>query len=374
MPDKIKICYILSHLPQGGAERQTLNLIKGLDSERYDITLILYASTEIFYKEVTALPVRLIINPASDSNKLMRNLRHAISLRRSLRRQEYDLLHTMLFHNGFWVRLLAPGRYNGRILYSIRNTIDESPLHEKLAEKLVAFRSVVVTNSFKVLNQYIDLVGEKYRPRVHNIYNGIDVQRFEYESIPETGDRIVIGTVGRQTALKNQIQILRAIREVCKTEPVHLYIIGDKSKESYIENERFVDENQLRGTVEILDSQANIEDYYRRFNIFVLSSVNESCPNSLLEAMLSRSLCIVSAGSNPDHYISEGINGFVYDGSLEMLTEKLYQAISLVRSRGHHEIVNNGCEYVKTNFSYVSMVNAYDGLYNDMLDDKRSGQ
>jgi len=364
----------LSHLPQGGAERQTLNLIKGLDSERYDITLILYASTEIFYKEVTALPIRLIINPASDSNKLMRNLSHAIFLRRSLRLKDYDLLHTMLFHNGFWVRLLAPGRYNGRILYSIRNTIDDSPLHEKLAEKLVAFRSMVVTNSFKVLNQYIDLVGEKYRPRVHNIYNGIDVYRFESDSFTETGDRIVIGTVGRQTALKNQIQILRAIRDVCKTEPVHFYIIGDKSKESYVDNERYVDENLLRGTVDILDSQANIEAYYRRFNIFVLSSVNESCPNSLLEAMLSKCLCIVSAGSNPDNYITDGINGFVYDGSLEMLKEKIYQAILLVRSGSHHEIVNNGCEYVKRSFSYVSMVNAYDGLYRAMLDNKHSRQ
>lgn len=365
--DKIRLCFILSHLPQGGAERQTINLIRGLNPDNYEITLILYANSEIFYKEVVGLPIKLIINSASRSNKLVRNIKHAIFLRKALKINEFDVLHTMLYHNGLWVRILAPRKYYGRILYSVRNTIDEIPFYERLAEKLLAGRSQVVTNSKKVLEQYVSTVGEHHRPRVVNVYNGIEVSKFSSEQPPVVGEEIILGSVGRQTILKNQIQILQAIRSIAGTVPVHFYLIGDKTKESYIDNERFVIENRLGENVTILDSQAEIELYYKRFNVFVLSSINESCPNALLEAMLSRCLCVVSEGANSDHFITDGVNGLIYNGTDKMLADKLLEAITLIRNNKHHIMVDNGFDYVIKNFSYNSMVLAYNSIYQKIL-------
>lgn len=365
--DKIRLCIILSHLPQGGAERQTINLIRGLNPDNYEITLILYANSEIFYKEVIAFPIKLITNNASGSNRLFRNIKHAIFLRKILKINDFDILHTLLYHNGFWVRLLAPGKYDGRILYSIRNTIDEIPFHERLTEKLLAGRSKVVTNSKKVLEQYVSTVGERHRSRVVNIYNGIEVSKFSSDQPPVVGEVIILGAVGRQTILKNQVQILKAIRSIAGTVPLHFYLIGDKTKESYVDNERFVTENRLGEIVTILDSQADIEVFYRRFNVFVLSSINESCPNALLEAMLSRCLCVVSEGANSDQFITDGVNGLVYNGSDEMLADKLLEAIELIRTNNHHLIVGNGFDYVTKNFSYNSMVLAYNSIYQAML-------
>ncbi len=365
--NKVRLCFILSHLPQGGAERQTINLIRGLNPDIYEITLILYANSEIFYKEVIALPIKLITNRASVSNKLLRNIKHAIFLRKVLKKNDFDLLHTLLYHNGFWVRLLAPAKYDGRIVYSIRNTIDEIPWYERLAEKVFAYRSIVVTNSNRVLEQYVSVVGEHRRSRVSNIYNGIEISRFATDKVPVVGEKIIIGTVGRQTILKNQIQILQAIKSISETIPVHFYLIGDKTKESYIDNERFVIENKLEEKVTILDSQNDIESYYRTFNVFVLSSINESCPNALLEAMLSRCLCVVSEGANSDQFITDGINGLVYDGTVKMLVEKLFEAIALFRNNNHYKIADNGFDYVVSNFSYNSMVLAYSEIYKRML-------
>jgi len=365
--DKIRLCFILTHLPQGGAERQTLNLIKGLDPDLYEITLILYANSEIFYKEVNALPIKLITNNASRSHKLIRNINHALFLRKVLKSNDFDLLHTLLYHNGFWVRLLAPGKYNRRILYSIRNSIESIPFYERLAEKLLAGRSNVVTNSNKVREQYISVMGAQYRNRVVTIYNGIEVSRFATDQPAVVGEKIIIGTVGRQTILKNQIQILQAIRSISGTVPIHFFLIGDKSKESYIDNQRFVIDNGLGGLVTILDSQVEVELFYRRFNVFVLSSINESCPNALLEAMLSRCLCVVSEGANSDHFITDGINGLVYNGTQRMLADKLLEAIAIIRNNEHHRMADKGVEYVIRNFSFDSMVMAYSDIYQNML-------
>ena len=43
------ICFISSHFPQGGAERQISELIKGLIKRGYKISLICYQSDIIFF-------------------------------------------------------------------------------------------------------------------------------------------------------------------------------------------------------------------------------------------------------------------------------------------------------------------------------------
>ena len=366
MHQRIKLCFILSHLPQGGAERQTINLIKGLKTTDYEITLLLYAHTEIFYKEAIELPVKIIVNQTSKANKVIRNLKNALFLRKFLRDTYFDVIHTLLYHNGFWVRLLAPKRYTGRIIYSVRNTVDEIPLSSRLAEKILVRKSIVVTNSHKVLEQYVNIVGERHRFRVSNIYNGIETLRFLSDEPPGFSGKTIIGTVGRQTALKNQIQILQAVNIISKTKPVHFFLIGDKAQGSSVDNERFVRDHQLSEIVTILDSQQDIETYYRKFNVFVLSSLNESCPNVLFEAMLSKCLCIVSEGANADKFISDGLNGLIYDGSLQMLVSKLNTALELINGNMHHPMVNAGFDYAFKNFSSDTMMMKYNRIYKSI--------
>ena len=363
MPSKIKLCFVLSHLPQGGAERQTINLITGLDSSRYDVTLILYDNTEIFYKEINELPIHLQVHRSSRAGKLFRAIANVLYLRRILSENDFDILHTLLFPNGFWVRLVAPRKYSQSIIYSIRNDLTDGPGFSLFFEKFLIRRSIAITNSMKAMDQLKDMVGEKYHHKIFNIYNGFDIQRFNQDKSSPIGERIIIGTVGRQVAQKNQIQILEAIKQISGRYPVHFFLIGDKANDSSNINEDYVTSNRMENRVTILDSQPEIESYYKLFNIFVLSSVYEGCPNVLFEAMLARCLCIVSQGANTDHFIHDGTNGLVYDGSTSMLVAKLESAIEMLRSGKGADIIGNGHKYAKDNFSLDQMVRSYETIY-----------
>lgn len=367
MSSRIKICYILSHLPQGGAERQTINLIKALDFSKYDITLILYANTEIFYKEILELPIHLLIHQSPNVCKLFRNISNILYLRKILIRSDFDILHTLLFHNGFWVRLIAPRRYNSRIIYSIRNDLHDGPKFYLFFEKYFIRRSYVVTNSLKSKGQLEELVGKRFHPRILNIYNGFEIERFNVDKPPRLGDVISIGTVGRQTRQKNQIQILEAINQISGKYALHLYLIGDRDYDSYESNAGYVLRNDLGKYVTILDSQPEIESFYKQFNILVLASFYEGCPNVLFEAMLSQCLCIVSEGANSDHFVQDGINGLVYDGTTSMLVTKMEVAIDLLRNDNSERIVANGNLYVQENFSLSKMINSYEKTYENVL-------
>mgnify|MGYP001004914783 CR=1 FL=1 len=364
---RIRICFVLSHLPQGGAERQTINLIRKLDPEEFDVTLVLYANQEIFYKEILQLPIRIISCPAYSKCKLIKNIKGAIFLRKVLTRNQFDLIHTLLFHNGLWVRLLAPGRYGGRIIYSIRNSLEQSSFFERSVEKLLHTRSITVTNSHFVLDQYKIIVRNCFSESCLTIHNGIEIEKFRADEAPIVSDPIVIGTVGRQTPLKNQIQILRAIKQLSNEYQINAFIIGDSDQGSFEINYDYVRENKLDDKVIIMDSQGVIEQYYKRFNIFVLSSIHESCPNSLLEAMLARCLCIVSRGSNRDKFIIDGYNGFEYDGTDQDLMVKIRIVIDMLGSERAEIIQKNAQDYVSENFSMEKMTNRYMELYNSLI-------
>jgi glycosyltransferase involved in cell wall biosynthesis len=265
--------------------------------------------------------------------------------------------------------MFAPGRYARRTVYSIRNDIKDSPGFYRFFEKFLYRKSYVVTNSMKVLQQYYKYFLFRKSHNIRNIYNGFEVGKFFSSSPPPVSEVMILGTVGRQAILKNQIQILKAVDSVLKGNPLHFYLIGDKHQNMAEENESYVKERNLETNVTILDSVSAIEEYYRRFNIFILSSVNESCPNVLFEAMLSKCLCIVSAGSNSDHFIEDGKNGLVYDGSLMMLEAKIIQAISMVRTGSHLGLVENGERYANASFSLDRMISEYKRLYYELIRD-----
>jgi glycosyltransferase involved in cell wall biosynthesis len=275
-----------------------------------------------------------------------------------------------LFHNGFWVRLVAPQRYSQRIIYSIRNDLQDGPRFFLFFEQILIRRSYAITNSLKARDQFRALVGEKYHHRILNIYNGFEIDRFNLDAAPQVEEKIIIGTVGRQTTQKNQIQVLEAIKQISEKYSLHFYLIGDKTKDGYKVNKTYVTNNGLEKSVTILDSQSEIESYYKRFNIFVLASFYEGCPNVLFEAMLSRCLCIVSQGANSDHFVQDGINGLVYDGSTSMLVTKLEAAIDLLRNRDFARIVENGNRYAQENFTLSRMVNSYKSAYEMLLQNK----
>ena len=360
---KMKICFVLSHLPQGGAERQTINLIRKLVHREFDVTLVLYANQEIFYEEIHELNVHIISCPAYSKSKLIKNLKGAIFLRKILSQNDFDLIHTLLFHNGLWVRLLAPAKYSGRIIYSIRNSLEQSSFFERSVEKLLHGRSVTVTNSHFVLEQYKKIVGDCSSESCLTIYNGIETYKFISDESPNLGKYIVIGTIGRQTLLKNHIQLLRVVKELRHEVPLHLYIIGDSDQDCFKANSEYINLNGLDNIVTILDSQQDIENYYKKFNIFVLSSLSESCPNVLFEAMLAKCLCVVSQGSNKDRFIIDGLNGFEYDGTDQMLKEKLILATQKLEMHSVDSILINAQNYVLENFSINNMVNSYTRLY-----------
>jgi glycosyltransferase involved in cell wall biosynthesis len=361
----IKICFISSHFPQGGAERQILELIKGLLKKEYKVTLMLYQSDQIFYNEILELDIKLILNKDKPSkNIFFKWINNIVFLRKNLKKKSFDILHTYLFYNGLIIRLFMSKIFFGKIIYSVRNSYESVSKVFYLFDKLLNKRSINIYNSKKSFEQLFDKPSKNRMENNLVIYNGFDTKKF-YPSTEINDDIITIGMVGRMTFQKNQMQVLRVLRNLKGkiNLPFRLYLIGDNNFKEGQAIKEFILNNNLSDEVILLDAQINIEDYYKKFDMFILSSLFEGCPNVLFEAMLSKCFCIISRGSNSDYYIKDGFNGFLYDGSDDMLELKLKLAIDLFLNNKLSDMRLESYNFALNNFSLNNLINNYDKVY-----------
>jgi glycosyltransferase involved in cell wall biosynthesis len=125
----------------------------------------------------------------------------------------------------------------------------------------------------------------KHYERMHGdvIYNGIPCPpEAPYERPPEIDPSAFnLGIVGRLTAVKGHIHLLRALKEL-STLNVRLYVLGDGELRSKLE--RFSQENGLAGRVSFLGFRDNLADYLRSLDALVMPSLHEGFPYAMLEA------------------------------------------------------------------------------------------
>jgi glycosyltransferase involved in cell wall biosynthesis len=159
--------------------------------------------------------------------------------------------------------------------------------------------------------------------KVVYIPNCVDTSRFrpaesagEKSSLKEElglGDEPVIAFVGELTERKRAHLLLQALSELHDFRiGWQLVLAGPANDEAYARRlVSYVDEQGWRNRVHFLGHVRNIEDVYKAGDIFCLPSQDEGMPGALLEAMVSRTACIVTPFSGAYELIKDGMSGRV---------------------------------------------------------------
>ncbi len=366
---KYKISFIISNLGQGGAERQLLELIKNIDKTKFEVYVCLYAINQgVFFKEIEEIKnISLKKNVLSNNNKILKIMEALKFIRKYLVQNNFDLVQTSLFLNGFLVRLIAPANYKNKIISTIRNSLIIYKKRHIIIEKMLCKNSFIVANTKTASEDFKLKLKKRYHHHVTFIHNGYNVNQISTEK-NYNNNIVLIGNIGRITYQKNQIQILRVFNNLIAPNS-YLQIIGSFGDQMNTLNE-FIIKKSLGEKVQIIDKLKDIENYYKNFDIFILSSHYEGCPNVLFEAMLTKCFCIISKNANTDNFITDGENGLVYDNTDNGLEIKLKYAIEIKGTPIFKKICDNGYKYARNNFSMDKMVQAYEELYLKIISKK----
>lgn len=239
---------------------------------------------------------------------------------------------------------------------------------DRLANKYLVSAIIAVTLKIQSL-----LTQGYSREKVVCIHNGIDVERLMLsrgrrsvrKELNINERALLLGVVGRLTAVKGHIHLLKAMQIlVSKNSGTHLIIVGDGPLRKQLED--IVVEFKIQKNVVFVGHQSDVSDFIEAMDIFVLPSLHEGIPMVLLEAMaLSRPVVASKTGGVPE-VVDDGENGLLVEpGNPEAIAEAIESLIKQVGKAG--QLGRNGRVRVSQNFTAGTMAEKTANLYRRLV-------
>jgi glycosyltransferase involved in cell wall biosynthesis len=204
--------------------------------------------------------------------------------------------------------------------------------------------------------------------KIRTIANGIDVQSFEHghplPALSFMGEKVV-GMVARLDLQKGFEYLLRAVRELCNTmNGFKVVIVGEGPDRPAIE--AMVQEYGLQSSVVLAGQQSDMPGVYAAMDIFVLPSLNEGLPMTILEAMAaSKPVVATRVGAIPK-VINDGENGLLIN---PRNSEALRNALASLLSDPNkcRRMGEKAHGWVSRNYTSEAMALKYRQLYDEIL-------
>ncbi|NIO06021.1 MAG: glycosyltransferase [Proteobacteria bacterium] len=239
------------------------------------------------------------------------------SLERAHLKYDFDLFHAFFIYPIGYVAALLARLYQKKLIVSIRgNDINQ---HIFSPEKVVFLQTALkqadcvtaVAGDLLVKAETLTPVMNKSRV----IFNSVSLGNGSVGSVELARlDGSVVGAVGLFKQSKGLPYLLKAFHEIRRDRKSSLLVVGDfREAEREIQN-RYLShfgskDVHLTGPV----PHRSIESYMNRMDVFVLPSLSEGCPNTLLEAMAAgRPIVATKTGAIPE-IIRDGENGLLVD-------------------------------------------------------------
>jgi len=195
------------------------------------------------------------------------------------------------------------------------------------------------------------------------IPNGLDVVKFD-KVFTKKEKTFTLISVGRLTQIKGQKILLKAMKKIIdKKIHLKLKIIG--TGEDKIKLKKYVNKNKLGSYVSFLGQITGMQliRQYKSADLFVLTSLAEGMPNTVLEAWAAK-LPVVATRVGSLAYLVTPENGYlVKSGDVNALADTIIKAVN---NKKLQALGINGYKLVKSEFSINNYVQKYLNLYEDL--------
>jgi glycosyltransferase involved in cell wall biosynthesis len=279
----------------GGGAKYISNLINNLNEKKYKNFLVtiryrnqkkkerinnIYVSrVNSLHGKYTRLP-SFSINSYFNSNKIIRKNKIDVILSTGV----FPTITGLLLSKRWKIPCIARTagqaytQYNGlssKILKSLEKLIYSKVSHLVFAteaEKNHFRNKVGVKNKFSIIptGVYVNLNQDSFKPK----------------------KKIRLLFVGRLAPVKGLKYLIKSIRDLGESsKKVELTIVGDGIEKDNILK---LTKSYKLNNIKFVGFQKDVEKFYRENDIFILPSLSEGMPNSLLEAMSYRLTCIIT--------------------------------------------------------------------------------
>jgi len=313
----MKIAIFIQSLQGGGAERVSSHLANIWAEQGRDVTVITLTDTEsdayTLHPAVHRIGLNLAMESHGIASAVLANGRRICALRKILK--QMDVVVAMMMTASI-LAVLASFGLKCRTVISERcypPLIPVGRLWSTLRRIIYPLADCVVAQtqeSSRWLQQHAGCKRVVVIPNPVVLPLSVGLPNLAPDSVLNP-DRHVLLAVGRLCKEKGFDWLLQAFSRIAVVCPQwDLVIIGEGSLRNDLIRQR--DNLKLTARIMLPGHAGNMADWYRRANLFVLTSRSEGFPNVLVEAM-AHGCAVVSYDcyAGPRDIISDGVNGIL---------------------------------------------------------------
>ncbi len=372
---KKKILFIITHLELGGAQKTLLSTIKGLDKNKYEIYL--YAGDRGYLKSnflfLDYLKVHLDSFLVREINPFF-DLVLFLKLFLFIKKYKFDIIHT---HSpkasvlGRWAAYFAGVK---NIIYTVHGW----PFHRFMNPLAYHFCLFIEKVSARITKKIIVVSRSDLERGVRNkiasrnkfslIHYGIDIEKFAKVSKEKRYNPSPPYTILVVSSLKPQKGIfiaLKVIKMLLKEMPDLKFVIaGDGPLRKKVEYA--IEKLGIKSSVSLPGWVVDIERLFKRCDLFLLTSLWEGLPVSLIEAVVS---CVPYVVTNTGGVldITNDIRGGIVVNSFSPSDIKDACIILLKEYKRWSKIIRNIKDREKINYwSYNRMIDQIIRVYKEL--------
>ncbi len=333
---KIRVLHIITRLDPGGSAMNTLETVRRLDPERFDVELLSGKTVDpdgqsLGFISLYGLRCSFIEDLVRNIH-LIKDVKAWIALYTRIKQGQYDIVHTHSSKAGImgrWAARLAGVRHivhtpHGHVFYGYFSSVLTGIFI--MAERFtVCVTDRLIELTTKGVEEHLTLgIGRKEQWSV--IPSGIDLEMFRSDEDSRritrrewqvSEDDILVVSVGRLEEVKGQVYLINALPQVLKECPaVKLMLVGDGHERSSLEEHSM--RLGVKDRVIFAGFCEDVRPYLNAADIFALASLNEGMGRAVVEAMACGKPVILSRVGGMQGLIEDGKEGFLVsakDGS-----------------------------------------------------------
>lgn len=312
---KTNLLHVTFDMHIGGTEQVIKNLIEATDTSKYNLSIFCIETPIGPFGEMLMKKGHHI---EAYNRKQGFDLKLLAKLRQYIIHNKIDVLHCHQYTP--WVYgALASLLTGSKVIFTEHGRFypDRSSWKRRYINPLLVMSTDYISAISKATRQA--LVDYEFIPahKIEVIYNGINELQTKNSAAAELRKKlsiplntVVLGTIARLDPIKNHELLISAFAEIHKKyADSMLVIVGDGETRTQLE--QLVNKLEVSDKVIFTGYQENPADYLELMDIFLLTSLSEGTPMTLLEAMSLSKPCIVTdVGGNPE-IIQHHITGLV---------------------------------------------------------------
>lgn len=348
----------------GGGQINAWEICKRLASKELQVDII----TRNNGQDSLKLPKNLNVFKLGGESKLFDSLSKILFMAKAflfLARRDYDIIHAHTFLPGITARFLSvtKGMPSALTIHGTSIGTSFNNIFKKWLEKFILCQ-ILYSAQITVSRDFLKI--KNINKKIHYIPNGVDISQFDKINVPKTKQPTLI-FVGRLHPQKNLPVLLQCINTLKQEFPqIQLLIVGDGKEKAKLE--KLIKNLNLHKNVKLTGEAKGTQliKLYKSSHLFILPSIYEGQPLTLLEAWAAKLPVIVSKTGDCQYLIKNGVNGYLIEDPQDP-KGVANSIIYAFKSKNLQRLGQNGYNFVKKNFSWEKSATQTLKLYGSLI-------